>query len=95
MKGHASWVKNIEYAHNAELLVTSGFDGSIYAWDINRCVTGLDVLQTVYILIKMKGHLEYNRFIFCLFFSLLNFIRNLWCRRVSNVMKLVVLLQIR
>lgn len=36
LKGHANWVKNIEYAHNAELLVTSGFDGSIYAWDINR-----------------------------------------------------------
>ena len=36
LKGHANWVKNIEYARNEEMLVTSGFDGSIYAWDINR-----------------------------------------------------------
>lgn len=36
LKGHSNWVKNIEYSDNTGLLVTSGFDGSIYTWDINK-----------------------------------------------------------
>ncbi|XP_043268966.1 DDB1- and CUL4-associated factor 10 [Venturia canescens] len=35
LKGHSNWVKNIEYSPNDGLLLTSGFDGSIYTWDIN------------------------------------------------------------
>ncbi|XP_071441141.1 DDB1- and CUL4-associated factor 10 homolog [Hetaerina americana] len=33
--GHSNWVKNIEFSAREDLLVTSGFDGSIYTWDIN------------------------------------------------------------
>ncbi|XP_013396001.1 DDB1- and CUL4-associated factor 10 homolog isoform X2 [Lingula anatina] len=36
LRGHSNWVKNIEYASDQGLLVTSGFDGSIYTWDINK-----------------------------------------------------------
>uniref|UniRef100_A0A1A9VVF7 WD_REPEATS_REGION domain-containing protein n=1 Tax=Glossina austeni TaxID=7395 RepID=A0A1A9VVF7_GLOAU len=35
LHGHSNWVKNIEYSQNDKLLVTSGFDGSIFTWDIN------------------------------------------------------------
>ncbi|XP_044737300.1 DDB1- and CUL4-associated factor 10 [Chrysoperla carnea] len=35
LQGHSNWVKNIEYSPKDDLLVTSGFDGSIYTWDIN------------------------------------------------------------
>lgn len=35
-KGHSNWVKNIEYAPADHALVTSGFDGAVYQWDINR-----------------------------------------------------------
>ncbi|OWF36502.1 DDB1- and CUL4-associated factor 10-like [Mizuhopecten yessoensis] len=35
LNGHSSWVKNVEYASNKDLLVSSGFDGSIFTWDIN------------------------------------------------------------
>ena len=35
LNGHSSWVKNIEYAQSEGLLLTSGFDGSIFTWDIN------------------------------------------------------------
>lgn len=35
LRGHSNWVKNIEYAKEEGLLVTSGFDGSIFTWDIN------------------------------------------------------------
>lgn len=33
--GHSNWVKNVEYSKDDKLLVTSGFDGSIFTWDIN------------------------------------------------------------
>ncbi|XP_040576260.1 DDB1- and CUL4-associated factor 10 homolog [Lepeophtheirus salmonis] len=36
LKGHANWVKNIEYSFKENLLVTSGFDGAIFTWDINK-----------------------------------------------------------
>ena len=36
LRGHSNWVKNIEYESRESLLVTSGFDGAIYTWDINQ-----------------------------------------------------------
>lgn len=36
LSGHKSWVKNIEYSRRDRLIVTSGLDGSIYTWDVNR-----------------------------------------------------------
>ncbi|KAH3706710.1 DDB1- and CUL4-associated factor 10 homolog [Dreissena polymorpha] len=35
-RGHSNWVKNIEYDSRQGILLTSGFDGSIYTWNINR-----------------------------------------------------------
>ncbi|XP_017141311.1 DDB1- and CUL4-associated factor 10 homolog isoform X2 [Drosophila miranda] len=34
LHGHSNWVKNIEYSSKDKLLVSSGFDGSIFTWDI-------------------------------------------------------------
>ena len=36
LRGHYNWVKSIEYSLKDNLLVSSGFDGQIYTWDINR-----------------------------------------------------------
>uniref|UniRef100_A0A8D8Y994 DDB1- and CUL4-associated factor 10 homolog n=1 Tax=Cacopsylla melanoneura TaxID=428564 RepID=A0A8D8Y994_9HEMI len=36
LQGHSNWVKNIEFSWKDNLLVTAGFDGSIYTWDINN-----------------------------------------------------------
>lgn len=36
LSGHAGWVKNIEYSKKDGLLVTSGFDGNIQKWHINK-----------------------------------------------------------
>lgn len=38
--GHTNWVKNIEYASDCGKLVTSGFDGNIFTWDINSYCDG-------------------------------------------------------
>lgn len=35
LNGHENWVKNVEYSKDDKLLVTSGFDGQIFTWDIN------------------------------------------------------------
>jgi len=34
--GHSSWVKNMDYSPLTGRLLTSGFDGNIFAWDINN-----------------------------------------------------------
>lgn len=36
LRGHSNWVKNIEFAREEGFLVTSGFDGCIFTWDINN-----------------------------------------------------------
>lgn len=36
MEGHTDWVKSIEYHKPSGLLVTSAFDDTVRAWDINR-----------------------------------------------------------
>jgi len=36
LHGHSNWVKNIEYSQREGCLLTSGFDGAVYHWDINR-----------------------------------------------------------
>ena len=41
MRGHQKWVKNIEYSAKDNYLVTSGFDGAIFAWDINKYVSNV------------------------------------------------------
>ncbi|XP_012143916.1 DDB1- and CUL4-associated factor 10 homolog isoform X2 [Megachile rotundata] len=45
LQGHSNWVKNIEYSPKDSLLLTSGFDGSIYTWDINS-FTENNILHT-------------------------------------------------
>ncbi|XP_005096286.1 DDB1- and CUL4-associated factor 10 [Aplysia californica] len=36
LKGHSSWVKNIEYDPSTGILVTSGFDGNVYSWNLDN-----------------------------------------------------------
>lgn len=48
LHGHLNWVKNIEYSTKEGLLVTSGFDGSIFTWDINSHTEQGFVYQKVF-----------------------------------------------
>ena len=36
LRGHQNWVKNVEYSRKEQCLATSGFDGAVFLWDINR-----------------------------------------------------------
>ena len=36
LRGHTNWVKNIEFSRRENCLVTSGLDGAIFLWDINK-----------------------------------------------------------
>lgn len=38
LQGHRNWVKSIEYSPATGQLISSGFDGKVYAWDINRYI---------------------------------------------------------
>ncbi|XP_046341010.2 DDB1- and CUL4-associated factor 10-like [Haliotis rufescens] len=48
LEGHSNWVKNIDYASSLGLLVTSGFDGSVYTWDINNYSTETTTRKKVF-----------------------------------------------
>ena len=54
LHGHSNWVKNAEYVHSLGLLVTSGFDGSIYTWDINRRDVSLEFKYILYDYLQLK-----------------------------------------
>lgn len=36
LEAHSNWVKNIEYLPHKSLLVTSGFDSSVYTWNLSN-----------------------------------------------------------
>jgi len=36
LRGHSYWVKNVEYDQSTKVLLSSGYDGCIYMWDINK-----------------------------------------------------------
>ncbi|UYV61171.1 DCAF10 [Cordylochernes scorpioides] len=66
--GHSNWVKNIEYASEAGLLVTSGFDGSIYTWDINKYTeSNVQYQQVLYTkgLMRMRLSPDSSKMIIC------------------------------
>lgn len=42
LRGHSNWVKNIECASG--FLLTSGFDGSIFTWDINKFKSSSEIV---------------------------------------------------
>lgn len=48
LNGHLNWVKNIEHSSKEGLLVTSGFDGSVFTWDINSHTEQGFVYQKVF-----------------------------------------------
>uniref|UniRef100_A0A2P2HZS1 DDB1-and CUL4-associated factor 10 homolog n=1 Tax=Hirondellea gigas TaxID=1518452 RepID=A0A2P2HZS1_9CRUS len=71
LRGHNKWVKNIEYHARDNLIVTSGFDGHVIAWDMNRSMP--DGSENVYHsrlyklhgLMRMKLSPDLNKLLLC------------------------------
>ncbi|XP_058825262.1 DDB1- and CUL4-associated factor 10 [Topomyia yanbarensis] len=80
LHGHSNWVKNIEYSKKDCLLVTSGFDGSIFTWDINSYTEHGFVYQKVFHtpgLMRCRLTPDENRLVICTTGGYLIIIRNL------------------
>ncbi|XP_029711761.1 DDB1- and CUL4-associated factor 10 homolog [Aedes albopictus] len=80
LQGHSNWVKNIEYCKKDCLLVTSGFDGSIFTWDINSYTEQGFVYQKVFHtpgLMRCRLAPDENRLVICTTGGYLIIIHNL------------------
>lgn len=80
LQGHSNWVKNIEYCKKDCLLVTSGFDGSIFTWDINSYTEQGFVYQKVFHtpgLMRCRLSPDENRLVICTTGGYLIIIHNL------------------
>lgn len=80
LHGHSNWVKNIEYSKKDCLLVTSGFDGSIFTWDINSYTEHGFVYQKVFHtpgLMRCRLVPDENRLVMCTTGGYLIIIHNL------------------
>uniref|UniRef100_A0A182N8M0 Uncharacterized protein n=1 Tax=Anopheles dirus TaxID=7168 RepID=A0A182N8M0_9DIPT len=53
--GHSGWVKNVEYSKRDGLLLSSGFDGSMYAWEVNN---GIDYGSVYWRVLHTSGLLR-------------------------------------
>lgn len=54
LSGHTSWVKNIEWSEREKLMVTTAFDGTIRAWDLNDLDESFDKVFLMKGLMRMK-----------------------------------------
>lgn len=80
LHGHLNWVKNIEYSTKENLLVTSGFDGSVFTWDISSHTEQGFVYQKVFHtpgLMRCRISPDSNQMIICTTGGYLIIIHNL------------------
>ncbi|XP_060528070.1 DDB1- and CUL4-associated factor 10 homolog isoform X2 [Cylas formicarius] len=52
LHGHTNWVKNIEWSEQEQVMVTSAFDGTIYAWNLANITETNMLFDKVFL---MKG----------------------------------------
>ncbi|CAH0554462.1 unnamed protein product [Brassicogethes aeneus] len=50
LHGHSNWVKNIEYSEKENVMVTSAFDGSIYAWNLKSPTENSMLYEKVFLM---------------------------------------------
>ncbi|XP_012528520.1 DDB1- and CUL4-associated factor 10 [Monomorium pharaonis] len=87
LQGHSNWVKNIEYSPSDSLLLTSGFDGSIYTWDINSFTENSFVYNRVFHtngLMRTRLTPDTNKMLICTTSGYLIIIHNLKLSTLSQ-----------
>lgn len=68
LNGHSNWVKNIEYSSKDNRLLTSGFDGMIYSWDLRNFTEQGVTFEKVFVmdgLMRMKITPDCSKMILC------------------------------
>lgn len=68
LNGHSNWVKNIEYSSRDNRLLTSGFDGMIYSWDLHNYTEQGVTFEKVFVmdgLMRMKITPDCSKMILC------------------------------
>lgn len=87
LTGHSNWVKNIEFSQSDGLLVTSGFDGAIYTWDINSYSEGSFLYNRVFHtngLMRTRLNPDASKMIMCTTGGYLILIHNLDLRTLAQ-----------
>lgn len=87
LHGHSNWVKNIEFSQSDGLLVTSGFDGAIYTWDINSYTESGFLYNRVFHtngLMRTRLNPDASKMIMCTTSGYLIVIHNLDLRTLSK-----------
>lgn len=57
LHGHSNWIKNIEWSEKEHVMVTSAFDGTVYAWNLNDRTENNMLFEKVFLmsgLMRMK-----------------------------------------
>ncbi|KAF7275270.1 hypothetical protein GWI33_012022 [Rhynchophorus ferrugineus] len=57
LHGHSNWVKNIEWSEQENVMVSSAFDGTVYAWNLNDPTENSMLFEKVFLmngLMRMK-----------------------------------------
>lgn len=91
LHGHSNWVKNIEYSEKEKVVVTSAFDGTIHAWDLNSPTENNVLFDKVFVmngLMRTKLTPDGSKLIICTTSGYMIIIHDLNLKMLSNDLKM-------
>lgn len=89
-RGHANWVKNIEYLEKEKIMITSAFDGNVYAWDLKNPSESNLIFNNVFVmngLMRTKLTPDGSKMIICTTSGYIIIIHDLNLSTLSNDLK--------
>ncbi|KAF5269718.1 hypothetical protein FQA39_LY08641 [Lamprigera yunnana] len=86
-RAHANWVKNIEYLEKDQIMITSAFDGNVFAWDLKNGSESNFVFENVFVmngLMRTKLTPDGSKMIICTTSGYIIIIHDLNLSTLSN-----------